>query len=101
MILQPSMICCFLCHTPSDGYAHISLVFLNYVGRFMLEWMFLSLLVDSCVLIDFYVSFRRKVLTAVRASGRVDKFSKSDIIVSPSILSANFASLGEQVTWKL
>uniref|UniRef100_A0A0D3AY78 Ribulose-phosphate 3-epimerase n=1 Tax=Brassica oleracea var. oleracea TaxID=109376 RepID=A0A0D3AY78_BRAOL len=27
----------------------------------------------------------------------VDKFSKSDIIVSPSILSANFAKLGEQV----
>ncbi|XP_026657858.2 ribulose-phosphate 3-epimerase, chloroplastic isoform X3 [Phoenix dactylifera] len=42
-------------------------------------------------------SFRRNVLTAVRASARVDKFSKSDIIVSPSILSANFAKLGEQV----
>lgn len=33
----------------------------------------------------------------VKASARVDKFSKSDIIVSPSILSANFAKLGEQV----
>ncbi|XP_020403941.2 ribulose-phosphate 3-epimerase, chloroplastic-like isoform X1 [Zea mays] len=33
----------------------------------------------------------------VRASARVDKFSKSDIIVSPSILSANFAKLGDQV----
>lgn len=33
----------------------------------------------------------------VRATSRVDKFSKSDIIVSPSILSANFAKLGEQV----
>lgn len=33
----------------------------------------------------------------VKASSRVDKFSKSDIIVSPSILSANFAKLGEQV----
>lgn len=32
----------------------------------------------------------------VKAS-RVDKFSKSDIIVSPSILSANFSKLGEQV----
>ncbi|CAL5362273.1 unnamed protein product [Camellia sinensis] len=32
----------------------------------------------------------------VKASSRVDKFSKSDIIVSPSILSANFAKLGEQ-----
>ncbi|XP_073117359.1 ribulose-phosphate 3-epimerase, chloroplastic [Elaeis guineensis] len=40
---------------------------------------------------------RRKVLTTLRASARVDKFSKSDIIVSPSILSANFAKLGEQV----
>lgn len=30
-------------------------------------------------------------------ASRVDKFSKSDIIVSPSILSANFAKLGEQV----
>lgn len=33
----------------------------------------------------------------MRASARVDKFSKSDIIVSPSILSANFAKLGDQV----
>ncbi|KAL1814768.1 hypothetical protein ACET3Z_017342 [Daucus carota] len=40
---------------------------------------------------------RRKSLTVVKASLRVDKFSKSDIIVSPSILSANFAKLGEQV----
>lgn len=28
---------------------------------------------------------------------KVDKFSKSDIIVSPSILSANFSKLGDQV----
>ena len=37
---------------------------------------------------------------AVRASGdgsRVDKFDKHSIIVSPSILSADFAKLGEQV----
>ncbi|KAK4427890.1 Ribulose-phosphate 3-epimerase, chloroplastic [Sesamum alatum] len=40
---------------------------------------------------------RRKSLTVVKATSRVDKFSKSDIIVSPSILSANFAKLGEQV----
>ncbi|KAG9129526.1 hypothetical protein Leryth_013103 [Lithospermum erythrorhizon] len=39
---------------------------------------------------------RRKYQTVVKAS-RVDKFSKSDIIVSPSILSANFSKLGEQV----
>ncbi|KAL0357463.1 UNVERIFIED_CONTAM: Ribulose-phosphate 3-epimerase, chloroplastic [Sesamum calycinum] len=38
---------------------------------------------------------RRK--TVVKATSRVDKFSKSDVIVSPSILSANFAKLGEQV----
>ena len=31
------------------------------------------------------------------ANARVNKFSKSDIIVAPSILSANFAKLGEQV----
>eukprot|EP00268_Persea_americana_P045083 TRINITY_DN4579_c1_g1_i3.p1 TRINITY_DN4579_c1_g1~~TRINITY_DN4579_c1_g1_i3.p1 ORF type:complete len:198 (+),score=39.27 TRINITY_DN4579_c1_g1_i3:358-951(+) len=42
-------------------------------------------------------SNRRKFQTAVKASARVDKFSKSDIIVSPSILSANFSKLGEQV----
>ena len=36
-------------------------------------------------------------MTVVKAASRVDKFSKSDIIVSPSILSANFAKLGEQV----
>ncbi|CAO2818561.1 unnamed protein product [Amaranthus hypochondriacus] len=40
---------------------------------------------------------RRKVQTVVKATSRVDKFSKSDIIVSPSILSANFSKLGEQV----
>lgn len=40
---------------------------------------------------------RRTFRTAVKATARVDKFSKSDIIVSPSILSANFAKLGEQV----
>lgn len=33
----------------------------------------------------------------VQATHRVDKFNKSDIIVSPSILSANFSKLGEQV----
>ncbi|KAG5412205.1 hypothetical protein IGI04_008524 [Brassica rapa subsp. trilocularis] len=40
---------------------------------------------------------RRRAHGVVKASARVDKFSKSDIIVSPSILSANFAKLGEQV----
>ncbi|CAN0896021.1 Ribulose-5-phosphate-3-epimerase, chloroplastic, partial [Linum grandiflorum] len=39
----------------------------------------------------------RRVDLVVKAMSRVDKFSKSDIIVSPSILSANFAKLGEQV----
>ncbi|XP_022844916.1 ribulose-phosphate 3-epimerase, chloroplastic isoform X2 [Olea europaea var. sylvestris] len=40
---------------------------------------------------------RRKSRTIVKATARIDKFSKSDIIVSPSILSANFSKLGEQV----
>ncbi|KAK4750439.1 hypothetical protein SAY87_003921 [Trapa incisa] len=40
---------------------------------------------------------RRRVQTVVKATSRVDKFSKTDIIVSPSILSANFSKLGEQV----
>ncbi|GBG69155.1 hypothetical protein CBR_g3855 [Chara braunii] len=31
------------------------------------------------------------------SASRVDRFSKSDVIVSPSILSANFAKLGDQV----
>ncbi|CAL5441686.1 unnamed protein product [Camellia sinensis] len=35
--------------------------------------------------------------TIVKATSRLDKFAKSVIIVSPSILSANFAKLGEQV----
>ncbi|KAK3440237.1 hypothetical protein EUGRSUZ_B00532 [Eucalyptus grandis] len=43
------------------------------------------------------VAFTRKIQTVVKASSRVDKFSKSDIIVSPSILSANFSKLGDQV----
>lgn len=38
---------------------------------------------------------RRSVTT--QASSRVDRFSKKDIIVSPSILSANFSKLGEQI----
>ncbi|KAH6799088.1 D-ribulose-5-phosphate-3-epimerase [Perilla frutescens var. frutescens] len=42
-------------------------------------------------------STRRNSRAVVKATARVDKFSKSDIIVSPSILSANFAKLGEQV----
>ncbi|XP_027126530.1 ribulose-phosphate 3-epimerase, chloroplastic [Coffea eugenioides] len=40
---------------------------------------------------------RRRSRTVVKATSRVDKFSKTDIIVSPSILSANFSKLGEQV----
>lgn len=40
---------------------------------------------------------RKRSQTFVRASSRVDSFSKSNIIVSPSILSANFSKLGEQV----
>lgn len=43
------------------------------------------------------VCFRRNCKTVVKATARVDKFSKSDVIVSPSILSANFSKLGEQV----
>eukprot|EP00270_Netrium_digitus_P016209 TRINITY_DN5791_c0_g2_i2.p1 TRINITY_DN5791_c0_g2~~TRINITY_DN5791_c0_g2_i2.p1 ORF type:complete len:294 (-),score=69.60 TRINITY_DN5791_c0_g2_i2:195-1031(-) len=42
-------------------------------------------------------SQRSRGAVKVSASSRVDKFSKSDIIVSPSILSANFSKLGEQV----
>ncbi|KFM29245.1 Ribulose-phosphate 3-epimerase, chloroplastic [Auxenochlorella protothecoides] len=34
---------------------------------------------------------------SVRANARVDRFSKSDIMVAPSILSADFSRLGEQV----
>lgn len=34
------------------------------------------------------------------ASARVDKCDKKSVIVSPSILSANFAKLGEQVREK-
>jgi hypothetical protein len=39
----------------------------------------------------------RAAMPVVEAS-RVDRYSKDDIIVSPSILSANFARLGEQVS---
>jgi len=39
----------------------------------------------------------RAAMPAIEATHRVDKFSKNDIIVSPSILSANFAKLGEQI----
>ncbi|KAL6493652.1 hypothetical protein OROGR_032431 [Orobanche gracilis] len=40
---------------------------------------------------------RRKSRAVVKATSRVGEFSKNDIIVSPSILSANFSKLGEQV----
>jgi ribulose-phosphate 3-epimerase len=39
----------------------------------------------------------RRGTVSTQASSRVDRFSKKDIIVSPSILSADFAKLGEQV----
>lgn len=54
-----------------------------------------SAVISLCYLL--FCEFRRRISTVVKASSRVDKFSKSDIIVSPSILSANFANLGEQV----
>ncbi len=38
----------------------------------------------------------RKALR-VQATSRVDRYSKNDIIVSPSILSADFARLGDEV----
>uniref|UniRef100_A0A0D6QRS8 ribulose-phosphate 3-epimerase n=1 Tax=Araucaria cunninghamii TaxID=56994 RepID=A0A0D6QRS8_ARACU len=44
-----------------------------------------------------FTTYPRKTCMTVKASSRVDKFSKTDIIVSPSILSANFSKLGEQV----
>lgn len=43
------------------------------------------------------VGASRRTAVRTQATSRVDKFSKKDIIVSPSILSANFAKLGEQV----
>lgn len=39
----------------------------------------------------------RAVVPRITATSRVDKSSKDDIIVSPSILSANFSRLGEQI----
>lgn len=39
---------------------------------------------------------RRSAVTA-QASSRVDRHSKEDIVVAPSILSANFSKLGEEV----
>lgn len=53
--------------------------------------------VQILLLLIYVYKCRRRVQTVVKASSRVDKFSKSDIIVSPSILSANFSKLGEQV----
>ncbi|XP_071717541.1 ribulose-phosphate 3-epimerase, chloroplastic-like [Rutidosis leptorrhynchoides] len=50
-----------------------------------------------CVVQPTPVSYTRRATRTVVKASRVDKFSKSDIIVSPSILSANFAKLGEQV----
>ncbi|CAL9767921.1 unnamed protein product [Musa acuminata subsp. burmannicoides] len=51
----------------------------------------------SSLLSPTNIAVRRNFPSVVKASARVDKYSKSDIIVSPSILSANFSKLGEQV----
>lgn len=58
-------------------------------------------IVSSFICFNYLIfdDFRRKLTTVVKATSRVDKFSKTDIIVSPSILSANFAKLGEQVLY--
>lgn len=40
---------------------------------------------------------RGRASVRVLATSRVDRCSKSEIMVAPSILSANFARLGEQV----
>ncbi len=40
----------------------------------------------------------RRSAVKVQATSRVDRSKKSDIIVSPSILSANFATLGAEVS---
>jgi hypothetical protein len=40
---------------------------------------------------------RRSTVQVQASRVAVDSFSKSDIMVAPSILSANFAKLGEQV----
>jgi hypothetical protein len=42
-------------------------------------------------------SNRTNMSTKVQATSRVDRCSKDEIMVAPSILSANFARLGEQV----
>lgn len=39
----------------------------------------------------------RRTAVRVQATHRVDKFKKTDIIVCPSILSADFAQLGDEV----
>ncbi|KAK9075482.1 hypothetical protein SSX86_003806 [Deinandra increscens subsp. villosa] len=43
------------------------------------------------------LSCTRRAAIVKAAGSRVDRFSKTDIIVSPSILSANFSKLGDQV----
>ena len=40
---------------------------------------------------------RSRSALVVKATKRLDKFSKKNIIVSPSILSADFAKLGDEV----
>lgn len=57
--------------------------------------------ISDMICFTFFLKSRKKFRTIVTASSRVDKFSKSDIIVSPSILSANFAKLGEQVLFRI
>lgn len=39
----------------------------------------------------------RSTTVKVQATSRVDKCNKNEVMVSPSILSANFAKLGEEV----
>lgn len=76
---------------------------MDYMSILILEFQgkeaecFLDKGLMSFFVYGLYFSSGRATMPAVEASSRVDRFSKDDIIVSPSILSANFARLGEQV----
>lgn len=77
--------CQFNALTPSPGRAAVKMAFL--ANKSVLR----SGSVAAC-----RPNAQRSV--KVMATSRVDRYSKNDIIVSPSILSANFAKLGEEVS---
>lgn len=103
--------CCLVLHVESNSPISTGIDSIEYLGTLIASfsgfYLFLSqfksvsvvLFLRWLLIFEVYlcVCSGRATMPVVEATHRVDRFSKKDIIVSPSILSANFAYLGDQV----